>query len=85
MMYRLLAGISILTLSITVHAADSWDEVQNGYADSNGMEIHYATLGEGPTIVSVPNAGHFVQQDAAELVSSTLKWRLLVREPKLSR
>jgi hypothetical protein len=29
--------------------------------------------------VTAPNANHFVQQDAAELVTSTLKWWLLAR------
>ncbi len=32
------------------------------------------------TIVSAPGAGHFVQQDAAELVTSTMKWWLLARQ-----
>ena len=31
------------------------------------------------TIVSAPEANHFVQQDAAELVSKTLKWWLMSR------
>jgi epoxide hydrolase 4 len=31
------------------------------------------------TLVTVPGAGHFVQQDAAELVTSTLRWWLLAR------
>jgi pimeloyl-ACP methyl ester carboxylesterase len=31
------------------------------------------------TLVTVPGAGHFVQQDAADLVSSTMKWWLTMR------
>jgi epoxide hydrolase 4 len=31
------------------------------------------------TLVTVPGAGHFVQQDAAELVTGTLRWWLLAR------
>ncbi len=31
------------------------------------------------TLVTVPGAGHFVQQDAADLVTSTLRWWLLAR------
>ncbi len=31
------------------------------------------------TLVTAPGAGHFVQQDAAELVTSTLRWWLLAR------
>jgi len=32
------------------------------------------------TIVSAPGAGHFVQQDAADLVTSTMRWWLLARQ-----
>jgi epoxide hydrolase 4 len=32
------------------------------------------------TLVTVPGAGHFVQHDAAGLVTSTLRWWLLARE-----
>jgi pimeloyl-ACP methyl ester carboxylesterase len=31
------------------------------------------------TLVTVPGAGHFVQQDAADLVSSTMRWWLSMR------
>jgi pimeloyl-ACP methyl ester carboxylesterase len=33
------------------------------------------------TLVTVPGAGHFVQQDAADLVTSTMKWWLAMRYP----
>jgi epoxide hydrolase 4 len=33
------------------------------------------------TLVTVPGAGHFVQQDAADLVASTMKWWLSMRTP----
>lgn len=33
------------------------------------------------TMVTVPGAGHFVQQDAAELVTETMRWWLLMRQP----
>jgi epoxide hydrolase 4 len=32
------------------------------------------------TIVTAPGAGHFVQQDAADLVTSTMKWWLTMRK-----
>jgi len=35
--------------------------------------------GANLTLVTVPGAGHFVQQDASELVSSTMRWWLLMR------
>ena len=31
------------------------------------------------TLVTVPGAGHFVQQDASELVTSTMQWWLSMR------
>jgi pimeloyl-ACP methyl ester carboxylesterase len=37
------------------------------------------------TLVTVPGAGHFVQQDAAELVTSTIRWWLSMRALKIAR
>ena len=34
-------------------AADVHDRVTHGYADSNGVKIHYATLGSGPLVVMI--------------------------------
>ena len=33
--------------------ADVWSEAKRGYADSDGVKIHYATMGEGPLVVMV--------------------------------
>ena len=38
------------------HAAaadDIWDEVDHGYAENNGVRIHYASIGEGPLVVMI--------------------------------
>lgn len=43
----------LLFSSSPVVFADIWDEAQHGYADSNGVKIHYATVGEGPLVVMV--------------------------------
>jgi len=32
---------------------DIYDRVRDGYADSNGVRIHYATLGHGPLVVMI--------------------------------
>jgi pimeloyl-ACP methyl ester carboxylesterase len=37
----------------TVMAQDVWDQVEQRYADSNGVKIHYAALGQGPLVVMV--------------------------------
>ncbi len=56
----------------------------HGLADtalnSDGLNNTWDWLEKDMTLVTVPGAGHFVQQDAAELVSSTMKWWLLARQ-----
>ena len=40
-------------LSPALAHADLWEDVRHGYADSNGVKIHYATVGEGPLVVMI--------------------------------
>ena len=40
-------------LSSVLAAADIESRVTHGYADSNGVKIHYASLGQGPPIVMI--------------------------------
>lgn len=47
---------------------------------SDGLNNTWDWLEKDLTLVTVPGAGHFVQQDAAELVSTTMKWWLLARK-----
>ena len=55
----------------------------HGLADvalhSDGLNNTWDWIDADTTIVTVPKAGHFVQQDGAELVSSTLYWWLQAR------
>jgi pimeloyl-ACP methyl ester carboxylesterase len=30
-----------------------WDEVEHGYAENDGVKIHYASIGEGPLVVMI--------------------------------
>jgi pimeloyl-ACP methyl ester carboxylesterase len=46
---------------------------------SDGLSGTWNWLEKDLTLVTVPGAGHFVQQDAAELVTSTMKWWLTMR------
>jgi pimeloyl-ACP methyl ester carboxylesterase len=46
---------------------------------SDGLSGTWNWIEKDLTLVTVPGAGHFVQQDAAELVSSTMKWWLEMR------
>jgi pimeloyl-ACP methyl ester carboxylesterase len=46
---------------------------------SDGLNNTWDWIDGDVTIVTAPNAGHFVQQDAADLVTTTMKWWLLAR------
>ena len=38
---------------LSTNAADLHERVKHGFADSNGVKIHYATLGKGPLVVMI--------------------------------
>ena len=46
---------------------------------SDGLNNTWDWIDADLTIVTAPEAGHFVQDDAAELVTSTMRWWLLAR------
>lgn len=46
---------------------------------SDGLNNTWDWIDRDLTIVTIPEAGHFVQQDAAELVTETMRWWLLMR------
>jgi pimeloyl-ACP methyl ester carboxylesterase len=46
---------------------------------SDGLSGTWNWLEKDLTLVTVPGAGHFVQQDAADLVSTTTRWWLTMR------
>ena len=39
-----------LLICVAVPASDIESKVKHGYADSNGVKIHYASLGSGPLV-----------------------------------
>jgi len=41
-----------------------------------GLNSTWDYLEQDWTLVTIPTAGHFVQQDAADQVSKTMKWWL---------
>ena len=53
--------------------------LQDTALHSNGLNNTWDWIDADLTLVTAPEAGHFVQQDAAELVTSTLRWWLLAR------
>ena len=46
------ALVALILVANTAHA-DLLDEVEHGYADNNGVEIHYASVGEGPLVIMI--------------------------------
>jgi pimeloyl-ACP methyl ester carboxylesterase len=46
---------------------------------SDGLNNTWDWIDSDLTIVTVPEAGHFVQQDAADLVTQTMRWWLSMR------
>jgi pimeloyl-ACP methyl ester carboxylesterase len=53
---KIYAAIALLIMnlaSVAARASDIESRVEQGYVDSNGVKIHYATLGQGPLIVMI--------------------------------
>ena len=46
---------------------------------ATAFPVRWDWLAKDLTLVTVPGVGHFVQQDASPLVSSTMKWWLTMR------
>jgi pimeloyl-ACP methyl ester carboxylesterase len=46
-------SLTLLLLLNSTSFGDLIDDVAHGYADSNGVKIHYATVGEGPLVVMI--------------------------------
>ncbi len=49
---HIVTGLCTLLAATALHA-DVWDSATHGYADNDGVRIHYATVGEGPLIVMI--------------------------------
>jgi pimeloyl-ACP methyl ester carboxylesterase len=43
----------LLLLAVSLDASDIESKVTHGYVDSNGVKIHYASLGQGPLVVMI--------------------------------
>ena len=53
--------------------------LQDKALHSNGLNNTWDWIDNYVTLVTAPEANHFVQQDAAELVTRTMRWWLLDR------
>ena len=63
-----------MMLAMTM-SSDVYDRVEHGYADSGGVKIHYASLGEGPLVVMLHGFPDFwyTWRDQMEALSSDFK------------
>jgi pimeloyl-ACP methyl ester carboxylesterase len=59
--------------------------LRDPFLHRNGLSGTWDWLEKDLTLVTVPGADHFVQQDAAELVTSTIRWWLSMRVGKWNR
>lgn len=59
---KTIAVLIVLTCWSTFLSADLLDEVEHGYADNDGVKIHYATVGEGPLVVMIHGFPDFLVQ-----------------------
>ena len=48
-----LSTLGLFLILSSMAFADAWSEAEHGYADNNGVQIHYATMGEGPLVVMI--------------------------------
>lgn len=55
-MIRLISMAMLIVFAPVLNASeveDVFDRVEHGYVDSNGVNIHYASIGEGPLVVMI--------------------------------
>ena len=50
--------------------------------DSDALSGTWDWLEKDLTLVTIPGSGHFVQQDAAQMVTDTMKWWLALHTAK---
>ena len=49
---KFLIGLLLCGAIVSVYG-DVWDEVSHGYADNDGVKIHYATIGTGQLVIMI--------------------------------
>jgi len=72
--HTILLAAAVVLLSGSVFAQTDLDQrVEHGYANNNGVKIHYASLGKGPLIVMIHGFPDFwyTWRDQMEALSAT--------------
>ena len=52
-MFKALLTLLVISTTLSESHADIWADAEHGYADNNGVKIHYASTGEGPLVVMI--------------------------------
>jgi len=87
----LAAGVVLAPCALAEGPVDIFDRVQHGYADNNGVRIHYAAVGSGPLVVMVHGFPDFwyswrsqmdALSDAFQVVAIDLRGYNLSDKPK---
>jgi pimeloyl-ACP methyl ester carboxylesterase len=78
--YGLIADTDPATINNITSLVLQFHGLQDTAVDKNGLRDTWNWITEDYTLVTIPSAGHWVQTEAAPLVSETMKWWLLARQ-----
>ena len=78
LMRKFLTGLLLCGAIVSAYG-DVWDEVSHGYADNNGVKIHYATTGTGPLVIMIHGFPDFWyswrhQMEGLSEIFKSLQW-----------
>ena len=68
-MFKLFGILLVLALAASVQSAAAEELGEDGFADSDGVKIHYVTAGKGPLVVLIGPAS----ASAAEVTAAALR------------
>src|SRR6187455_702200 len=73
-----LAAALVLSLAIPGAAsADVWTDAKHGTVDSNGVKIHYATMGSGPVMVMIHGFPDFWYSWRAQMAALSTRYQVV--------
>ncbi len=53
MIWVVTMAMTMATMLSSTAMGDIWTDVEHGFADSDGVKIHYASVGEGPLVIMI--------------------------------
>jgi len=51
--FSVFSSVIIMSAALADGTIDIWSDAEHGFADSNGVKIHYASVGKGPLVVMI--------------------------------